>query len=274
MADNLINPQSSIARQADGSTTNLLELTKLEKRFGDHIVLDEVSTSLKPREVVALIGPSGAGKSTLLRCINYLETPTAGSIALEGQPFTHVDPDGSGHRPSRAEQALLRRKVGMVFQSFNLFPHLTAIQNVTLGQVHTLGRSKSEAQERSRSLLTRVGLGDKLDAYPTRMSGGQQQRVAIARALALDPILMLFDEPTSAIDPELRVEVLAVMKDLAENGMTMMIATHEMHFAEDVADRILFLADGKILEEGPPKKVLREPRHERTQKFLGAVMDR
>lgn len=233
--------------------------------FHGHKAVNGVNLKLARGEVVALIGPSGSGKSTLLRTFNHLQEPTSGEILIDGKPTT-----GS----SRNDLLDLRRKVGMCFQSFNLFPHLTALENIELAQVHALGRSRKEASARGRELLKRVGLEAKADHKPASCSGGQQQRIAIARALALDPEVMLFDEPTSALDPELGVEVLNVMRELAESGMTMMVATHEMHFAEDVADRVIFMADGQILESGPPSVVLRTPQHERTQKFLQAVIGR
>lgn len=239
-------------------------------RFGEHAALVDVDMSVIAGEVVGIIGPSGSGKSTLLRCINHLERPTSGRVLIEGVPIA----DPQGREPSAKQLAALRRKVGMVFQSFNLFPHLTALENVMLAQVKVLGRSKEEARQRGLELLERVGISEKADSRPGRCSGGQQQRIAIARALALNPRVMLFDEPTSALDPELGIEVLNVMRELAKDGMTMIVVTHEMHFAEDVADRVLFMADGRIVEEGEPKQVLRSPEHERTRRFLRAVLDR
>ena len=248
----------------------LVEVESLGVDFGAHKALDGVDLTVRSGEVVGIIGPSGSGKSTLLRCINHLERPTSGRVLIDGVPIA----DPAGREPSPAELAQLRRQVGMVFQSFNLFPHLTALENVMLAQVKVLGRSKDDARRRALALLERVGISEKADVRPRRCSGGQQQRIAIARALALDPRVMLFDEPTSALDPELGVEVLAVMRELAAEGMTMIVVTHEMHFAEDVADRILFMSDGRILEEGTPQQVLRDPAHERTRRFLRAVLDR
>lgn len=219
---------------------------------------------------MAIIGPSGSGKSTFLRCFNHLQAPTSGSIVIDG--VGAVRPGAKSAKS--ADLMRLRRKVGMCFQSFNLFPHLTAVENVMLAQVKALGRSKSDARKRSLKLLDRVGLSHRADVLPGKCSGGQQQRIAIARALALDPEIMLFDEPTSALDPELGVEVLTVMRELADSGMTMLVVTHEMHFAEDVADRLVFMADGRIVEEGKPSEILRHPSHERTRKFLSAVIDR
>jgi polar amino acid transport system ATP-binding protein len=251
-----------------GPTTPAIRLEKVEKHFGTHVVLNEISLTVKSGEVVALIGPSGAGKSTLLRCINLLERPTAGTISVGGVTV-HTD-----HVIKPRELAELRARVGMVFQSFNLFPHLTVLNNVALPQRRVLGRSRAEAEERAHALLNRVGLADKAAQYPSRCSGGQQQRVAIARALAMDPEVMLFDEPTSALDPELGLEVLTVMRELADEGMTMAVVTHEMQFARDVSDHLVVMADGAILEEGPPNEVFAEPRHDRTRTFLRAVVDR
>ena len=243
-------------------------LDSVVKRFGAHTVIDNVSLSVKEGQVVAIIGPSGAGKSTLLRCINLLEKPDSGRITLEGK---QVD---AGADVSAKDLAELRRNVGMVFQSFNLFPHLTVLRNVSLAQERVLGRSKNEANERSMKLLDRVGLADKAEQYPSRCSGGQQQRIAIARALALDPRVMLFDEPTSSLDPELGLEVLSVMRALASEGMTMVVVTHEMQFAKDVSDHLVVMNDGAILEEGPPAEVFRAPAQERTRRFLRAVLER
>lgn len=237
------------------------------KSFGSLEVLADIDLSIAPGEVVTLIGPSGSGKSTLIRCLNLLETPSQGSITALGRTLVR---NGSVSA-SKAEVREHRAQVGMVFQSFNLFPNLTALENVTLAQVHTLGRSRSEANDRSASLLERVGLGNRKDHQPSHLSGGQQQRVAIARALAMDPQVMLFDEPTSAIDPELRVEVLKVMRDLAVEGMTMAIVTHELPFAERISDRVVFLSDGSIVEQGPAEQVMRSPTNERTQRFIAAV---
>jgi polar amino acid transport system ATP-binding protein len=248
----------------------VVEIRGLGVRFGDHDAVRDVSLSVAAGEVVAVIGPSGSGKSTLLRCINHLERPTAGRILLDGTVLA----DAGARDPSPRELAALRQKVGMVFQSFNLFPHLTGLENVMLAQVKALGRSKHEARRRSLELLDRVGLSGKADSRPRHCSGGEQQRIAIARALALDPHVMLFDEPTSALDPELGAEVLAVMRELARDGMTMIVVTHEMHFAEDVAQRIVFMADGRIVEQGPPAHVLRAPAHERTRRFLRVVFER
>ena len=245
-----------------------IRLDSVVKRFGDHTVVDNISLSVREGEVVAIIGPSGAGKSTLLRCINFLEKPDSGRITVED---TSID---AGAEISGKDLAKLRRNAGMVFQSFNLFPHLTVLRNVSLAQERVLGRSRKEADERSMKLLDRVGLTGKAEQYPSRCSGGQQQRIAIARALALDPRVMLFDEPTSALDPELGLEVLTVMRELAAEGMTMVVVTHEMQFAKDVSDHLVVMADGAILEEGPPAEVFRAPSQERTRRFLRAVLER
>ncbi len=257
----------------DGDTgTPALSLEHVTKSFGDQVVVRDVSFDLRPADVMSIIGPSGAGKSTLLRCINFLEPPTSGRILLDG---AEVCADRSrGGQPRPADLARLRRSVGMVFQSFNLFPHLTVLRNISMPQQRVLGRTREQAEETALALLERVGLKEKASSYPGRCSGGQQQRVAIARALALNPRVMLFDEPTSALDPELGVEVLAVMRRLAADGMTMVVVTHEMQFAADVSDRVLVMADGSVLEDGPPGTVLKTPEHERTRRFLRAVLER
>jgi len=235
----------------------------LHKSFGDNHVLRGIDFRVGHGEVVCVIGPSGSGKSTLLRCVNRLEEASDGSILIEGQDI--LDPD--------ADVDLLRSRIGMVFQSFNLFPHLSVLRNLTIAQRRVRRRSEAEAVEVARRNLARVGLSDKIDAYPAHLSGGQQQRVAIARALSMDPDMMLFDEPTSALDPELVGEVLEVMRSLADDGMTMMVVTHEMGFASEVADRVVFMDGGVVVEEGPPERVLVEPAHERTRRFLKIVGD-
>ena len=256
---------------ADDPTQPLpqLRLRDIHKEFNGHTVLSDVSLEVKPGEVVAFIGPSGAGKSTLLRCVNYLETPSSGELLIDGKPAVAV-----ASKPTRSELMKLRRQVGMVFQSFNLFPHISVLRNVALPQERVLGRTRKEAEERAMELLTRVGLANKADARPSRCSGGQQQRIAIARALALDPEIMLFDEPTSALDPELGGEVLAVMQELAATGMTMLVVTHEMSFARRVSDRTVFMADGRIVEQGHPEQVFGAPESARLKKFLEAVLER
>ncbi len=246
----------------------LLRCEGIYKSFGPHNALIDVSLGLAAREVMAIIGPSGSGKSTLLRCINQLDPPTSGRVTLGG-----VTIDAGAPTP-RKDLVQLRRSIGMVFQSFNLFPHLTVLRNICLAQERTMGRSKQEAEEVAIKLLGRVGLADKAQQFPARCSGGQQQRIAIARALALEPQLILFDEPTSALDPELGLEVLAVMRELAEGGMTMIVVTHEMHFAESVSDRVLIMADGRIVEQGVSSEIMRDPQTERAQRFLRAVKDR
>jgi polar amino acid transport system ATP-binding protein len=259
-----------MAKTAKTHDTPFLDVRDIVVNFGEKPAVNGISLQVARGEIVAIIGPSGSGKSTFLRCINHLQTPTSGSVTIDG---LSVADSGKSH-PSAKTLVDLRKRVGMVFQSFNLFPNLTALENVSLAQVHTLGRSQREASERAQQLLERVGLGEKANSRPAQLSGGQQQRVAIARALALDPAVLLFDEPTSALDPELGAEVLEVMREVAAEGKTMLIVTHEMHFAEDVADRIIFISDGQIVEEGKPKDVLRNPQHPRTQKFLKAVLER
>jgi len=249
--------------------TTLLQLRNIHKDFGQLTVLRDISLEVARGEVIAFIGPSGAGKSTLLRCCNYLETPSSGQLLINGTAAV-----AAADRPTKAELIKLRRQVGMVFQSFNLFPHLSVLRNVSLPQERVLNRSRAEADDRSLQLLDRVGLKDKADARPSRCSGGQQQRIAIARALALGPELMLFDEPTSALDPELGQEVLAVMRELASDGMTMLVVTHEMSFARRVSQRTVFMADGAVVEAGPPEQVFGAPQHARTKRFLEAVLER
>lgn len=246
-----------------------VHISHLSKSYGDHRVLSDVNLSMDEGEVVSVIGPSGAGKSTFLRCLNYLETPSEGEIVIGGARVV-----AGGKRPDKASLDHLRRVTGMVFQSFNLFPHLTVMENVTLPQRKVLGASKEEAEATASRLLERVGLPEKAKQYPARLSGGQQQRIAIARALALSPRVMLFDEPTSALDPEIGLEVLAVMRDLADEGMTMLVVTHEMNFARDVSDRVMVMGDGRVLEIGPSKQVMSDPKNERTRRFLKAVLDR
>jgi ABC-type polar amino acid transport system ATPase subunit len=243
----------------------ILRLDGVCKRFGRLEVLRGVNLEVNRGEVVCVLGPSGSGKSTLLRCINLLEPPEAGQIMLEGTEIT-----GEG---SKDGVDFVRQRVGMVFQGFNLFPHKCAIDNVCLAQEKVLERSHNEARDKARSLLARVGLEDKLEEYPDRLSGGQQQRVAIARALAMDPHVMLFDEVTSALDPELVKEVLDVMRELADEGMTMIVVTHEIGFAREVGTRVVFMDRGVVIEEGPPREVLDNPKHERTRRFLGLVLE-
>lgn len=238
----------------------ILTVSHLSKCFGDNEVLKDISTAVTKGEVVVIIGPSGSGKSTFLRCLNYLEIPTSGEINFKGQILSH---DTKEHVLD-----IYRSKIGMVFQNFNLFPHLTVLENITLAPMSVLGVSKNEAIERARELLKSVGLAEKEHAYPRSLSGGQQQRVAIARALAMKPDVMLFDEATSALDPELVGEVLKVMRDLAHTGMTMIIVTHEMDFAREVGDRVIFMDKGFIVEQGTPQEIFLNPKEKRTIDFL------
>jgi polar amino acid transport system ATP-binding protein len=250
----------------------MIRLDGVCKRFGKLEVLKGVDIEIARGEVVCVLGPSGSGKSTLLRCVNLLAPPEEGEIFLEGHDICKGP--GSGTGEESWELDFVRQRVGMVFQQFNLFPHKTALENVTLAQEKVLGRSKQEARGKATELLERVGLGDRLDQYPETLSGGQQQRVAIARALAMDPHVMLFDEVTSALDPELVKEVLDTMRELAAEGMTMIVVTHELGFAREVADRVIFMDGGVIVEEGPAAEVLENPKEERTKQFLGLVLDR
>jgi len=243
----------------------MVEIHNLEKRFGNNEVLKNIHFNVSQSEVVAIIGPSGSGKSTLLRCINHLEEPTSGEIYIEG---VLLNDKTLGKGAFQKHLNSIRTKVGMVFQQFNLFPHMTALENVMEGPVQVLREAKEDAERKARELLDKVGIGDKADAYPGTLSGGQKQRVAIARALAMNPDVMLFDEATSALDPELVGEVLRVMESLAEEGMTMLVVTHEMGFANRVADRVVFMDEGYIVEEGPPAEIFKNPQNERTKKFL------
>jgi len=252
----------------------ILKLDRIDKSFGRLQVLREVSLEVRKGEVVCIIGPSGAGKSTLLRCINHLESVDSGTIYFEGRPVYRY---ATGSRitvdPDRVIEEI-RSHIGMVFQAFNLFPHLTAIGNVIEAPVHVRGEKVEAARQRGLAELRRVGILEKADSYPHQLSGGQQQRVAIARALAMDPKVMLFDEATSALDPELVGEVLRVMRRLAAEGMTMVVVTHEMGFAREVADRVVFMADGAIVEEGHPKEIFSNPSNNRTRQFLQSILDR
>lgn len=239
-----------------------VKVTDLRKSFGKLDVLQGIDVTISEGEVVCVIGPSGSGKSTFLRCLNRLENVSGGEIYVDGYPITdkHININK------------VRQQIGMVFQSFNLFAHLTVKKNIMLAPVDTKRLTKAEAEEKALQLLARVGLADKADSYPHELSGGQQQRVAIARALAMNPDIMLFDEPTSALDPEMVGEVLTVMKELAEGGMTMVVVTHEMGFARDVADRVIFMADGVIVEEGTPEEIFKNPKEARTKEFLNCVL--
>jgi polar amino acid transport system ATP-binding protein len=250
----------------------IIRLDGIHKRFGALEVLKGVNLDVAKGEVVCILGPSGSGKSTLLRCVNLLEPPEQGEILIEGRDICKGP--GSGEGEQSWDLDFVRQRVGIVFQQFNLFPHKTALQNVTMAPEKVLGRSATEARAKGTELLERVGLADKLNQYPERLSGGQQQRVAIARALAMEPHVMLFDEVTSALDPELVKEVLDTMRELAEEGMTMLVVTHEMGFAREVGDQVVFMDGGVIVEQGKPADVLDNPREERTKKFLGLVLER
>ena len=251
---------------------SIIKTENICKSFGSVEVLKNVSLTVEPGEVVVIIGPSDAGKSTYLRSLNHLEKPTSGKIWIDDKL---IEDRVNGHNQVKLphkERAAILLEMGMVFQRFNLFPHKTALQNVMLAPMNVKGVPEKEAKEKAVKLLNQVGLGDKLDSYPAKLSGGQQQRVAIARALAMEPKMMLFDEPTSALDPELVGDVLNVMKELAEEGMTMLVVTHEMGFAREVADRVVFMYDGAILEEGSPKEIFTNPKHDRTRQFLQSVL--
>jgi polar amino acid transport system ATP-binding protein len=254
------------------ATRPLLQVRGLHKSFGDNHVLKGVDLDVKTGEVVCLIGPSGSGKTTLLRCVNHLESPTDGRVVLDGEMIGQYTRGNRLVALPAKELAAQRTAIGMVFQHFNLFAHKTALENIIEAPTQIGGVSKSDAVAGATALLERVGLGEKADAYPRHLSGGQKQRVAIARALAMSPKVMLFDEPTSALDPEIVGEVLDVMRGLAEGGMTMLVATHEMSFASDAADRVVFMADGVIVEQGTPEQVLRNPTHERTRRFLARLL--
>ena len=253
-------------------TQPLVAIRSVSKNFGEFQALNRVSLDVRAGEVLCLIGASGSGKTTLLRCINQLTSIDSGGIWLDGELLGVREEGGRLHRLTERQIARQRLKTGMVFQRFNLFPHKTALENITEGPVQVQGRRKEDARAEAMELLGRVGLAAKADAYPSQLSGGQQQRVAIARALAMKPMLMLFDEPTSALDPELVGEVLSVMKELARSGMTMMVVTHELGFAREVADTVVYMDHGAIVESGPAAEVLGKPREVRTQSFLSAVI--
>ncbi len=252
----------------------LLKIEDLHKKFGELEVLCGIDLEVRRGEKVSIIGPSGSGKTTLLRCINYLEKPTAGHIYIEGKLIGEKKCGDNYVHLSDRELARERAEIGFVFQRFNLFPHLTALGNVTVAPQRVLGLSREEAENRGRGMLQKVGLGHKISEYPERLSGGQQQRVAIARVLAMQPKLMLFDEATSALDPELIGEVLRVMRQLADEGSTMVIVTHEIQFAGEVSDRVIFMDQGRIVEQGPPRAVLFNPRQPRTREFLKHIQER
>jgi len=250
----------------------MVEARNVHKSFGHLEVLKGVDLQVAPGEVMTLLGPSGSGKSTFLRLINHLETLTSGRLSVDGQLVGYREERGRLHELRESEVAGMRAQIGMVFQRFHLFPHMTVLQNVTCAPMGVKGESRAEAEDRAAALLEQVGLSDKIRAYPQSLSGGQQQRVAIARALAMQPKLMLFDEPTSALDPELVGEVLDAMRDLAASGMTMIVVTHEMGFAREVADSVVFMDGGVVVESGEPEQVLRDPQHERTRSFLSKVL--
>lgn len=257
-------PGSGQAGSASGGASLMIEARGLNKFFGEKHVLKDIDFSVKRGECVAIIGPSGSGKSTLIRCLNYLETPTSGVITIDGQQLTSS--------LTHAQLSFVRRELGMVFYNFNLFPHMSVLDNITLAPVRVRKLPLNQAQEQAHTLLKKVGLSDKADAYPGQLSGGQKQRLAIARALAMNPKALLFDEPTSALDPELVGEVLRVMRELAEEGRTMVVVTHEMGFARSVADRVVFFDGGRIVEEGDPEQVFTNPKNERTRTFLDRVL--
>jgi polar amino acid transport system ATP-binding protein len=256
----------------NGARPSMVRAEQVYKAFGHVEVLKGIDLEVAPREVMCIIGPSGSGKSTFLRCINHLEKIDAGRLWVDGGLVGYREHGDKLHELRDREVAARRRDIGMVFQRFNLFPHMTALENVTEAPIQVRRTAKAAARERGRELLDRVGLGDKVNAYPNQLSGGQQQRVAIARALAMEPKLMLFDEPTSALDPELVGEVLDVMRDLAQAGMTMVVVTHEMGFAREVGDTLVFMDGGVIVEAGDPREVLTNPQHTRTKAFLSKVL--
>ncbi len=251
----------------------IVRVEGLEKYFGDNHVLRGVNLEVRQREAVMIIGRSGSGKTTLLRCINFLEEPTVGSVEIDGLRL-EADPLRARSRKHQEQIRQMRLRAGMLFQEFNLFPHMSVLGNCIEAPMRVLDQSRSHATTRAEYFLEVVGLADKRDEYPARLSGGQKQRVAIARALCMEPKVLLFDEPTSALDPELIGEVLRVMEDLAHSGTTMVVVTHEMHFAQEAADRVVFMEDGVIIEQGPPEQVLNDPRHEETTHFLRRFLDR
>ena len=247
---------------SDNTNEIILEVKDLKKSFGDHVVLESINTTVRKGEVIAIIGPSGCGKSTFLRSLNLLETPTEGHVLFHEQDLTD--------KSVNVDE--LREKIGMVFQHFNLFPHMTILKNMTIAPMKLLKKSETEATEKAMELLKRVGLEDRANAYPSQLSGGQKQRIAIVRALCMEPEVMLFDEPTSALDPEMVGEVLDVMKQLANDSMTMVVVTHEMGFAKEVGTRVMFMADGKLLEQGTPADIFEHPQHPRLREFLSKVL--
>ena len=257
---------------ASASDVPMVFADRVSKSFGTNQVLKSISLTVNRGEVMCLVGPSGSGKSTFLRCINHLEVLSAGRLSVDGELIGYREANGKLHELHPREAARQRRGIGMVFQLFNLFPHMTALENVAEAPCRVKGLPKAQVEQQARDLLARVGLADRADYYPAHLSGGQQQRVAIARALAMEPKLMLFDEPTSALDPELVGEVLDVMRDLATSGMTMIVVTHEIGFAREVGDALVFMDGGVVVESGPPKDVIANPQHERTKAFLSKVL--
>jgi polar amino acid transport system ATP-binding protein len=268
---NMTNNQSAAVGAPTGRPV-MIQASAITKSFGANRVLDKVSLTLEQGEVVAVIGPSGSGKSTFLRCLNHLETIDEGSIEVEGEMMARAGDDGRSHYASDGDVRRICRKMGMVFQSFNLFPHMTVLQNIIEAPITVKGMSKAQIIPKAEELLRKVGLLNKRDNYPTRLSGGQKQRVAIARALAMEPDIMLFDEPTSALDPELTGEVLRTMKQLADERMTMLVVTHEMGFAREVAHRVIFMDEGRIVEEAPSASFFSDPQQARTREFLAHML--
>ena len=260
--EELLKPDAEVQPEGGVMTESLIMVRNLEKHYGELHALDGVSMNIEKGEVVVVIGPSGSGKSTFLRSLNLLEMPTSGEIIFEGVNMLDKHVDINVHR----------QKMGMVFQHFNLFPHMTIMKNITIAPMKLLKKSRAEAEEKAHSLLKRVGLDDRAESYPSQLSGGQKQRIAIVRALCMEPDVMLFDEPTSALDPEMVGEVLDVMKSLAKEGMTMVVVTHEMGFAKEVADRVVFMADGKILETGSPEEMFSNPKTDKAKQFLASVL--
>ena len=245
------------------SNKKMIEVQNLQKKFGDNLVLKDISESVEQGQVICVIGPSGSGKSTFLRCLNVLERPTGGKVIFEGKDLTHI---------SEKELDSLREKMGMVFQGFNLFPNMSVLENIKLAPMKVKNVDEVQAEKTAKELLAKVGLADKANQFPDSLSGGQKQRVAIARALAMDPEVMLFDEPTSALDPEMVGEVLKVMRDLADSGMTMVVVTHEMGFAKEVASRVMFMDEGRIIEQAPPQEFFANPKNQRAKDFLSKVI--
>ena len=262
----------SAETRVQAETTPMVQADRVYKSFGALQVLRGITLEVEPGQVMCLIGPSGSGKSTFLRCVNHLESVTAGRLYVDGDLIGYRERGGKLYELSAKDAAKQRRDIGMVFQHFNLFPHRTALDNVIEAPTQVKKVPRDKAVARAKDLLAQVGLSDKADAYPAQLSGGQQQRVAIARALAMDPKLMLFDEPTSALDPELVGDVLAVMRDLAKDGMTMIVVTHEMGFAREVADQVVFMDEGRVIEQGDPQEMLSNPKHERTRAFLSKIL--